>query len=105
MVAGDEDPNRFPLMLRGTLITMRRKCGKPTCRCQQGQLHEGPALSVSVSRKSITIALQPADVPLVEAALERYRVKQESLKKHATAGVAALRARKAATPAVDRKST
>jgi hypothetical protein len=95
MVAGDEGPNRFPLMLRGTLITMRRKCGKPTCRCQQGQLHEGPALSVSVSGKSITITLQPADVPLVEAALERYRVKQESLKKHATAGVAALRARKA----------
>jgi hypothetical protein len=31
----------------------------------------------------------------VEAALERYRVKQESLKNHATAGVAALRARKA----------
>lgn len=95
MVAVDEDPNRFPWMLRGTLITMRRKCGKPTCRCQQGQLHEGPALSVSVSGKSITITLQPADVPLVVAALERYRVKQESLKKHATAGVAALRARKA----------
>lgn len=93
-MAGDEDPNRFPRMLRGTLITMRRKCGKPTCRCATGELHEGPALSVSVSGKSITITLQPADVPLVEAALERYRVKQDSLKEQATAGVLELRARK-----------
>lgn len=92
-MAGDEETIRFPRMLRGTLITMRRKCGKPTCRCAQGQLHEGPALSVSVSGKSITITFQPADVPLVEAALERYRVKQESLKEQATAGVSALRAR------------
>jgi hypothetical protein len=95
VVTDEEDPNRFPRMLRGTLITMRRKCGKPTCRCQQGHLHEGPALSVSVSGKSITISLQPADVPLVEAALERYRVKQDGLKQQATTGVAALRTRNA----------
>ena len=93
-MAGEEDPDRFPRMLRGTLITMRRKCGKPTCRCAAGDLHEGPALSVSLSGKSITITLAPAEVPLAEAALERYRIKQDSLKEQATAGVVALRARK-----------
>lgn len=95
MVAGEQDPDRFPRMLRGTLITMRRKCGKPTCRCVQGQLHEGPALSVSLSGKSITISVRPAEVPAVQAALERYRVKQESLQEQASLGVAALRARNA----------
>lgn len=78
-------------MLRGTLITMRRKCGKQTCRCRQGQLHEGPALSVSLSGKSVTISLRAADVPAVEAALERYRLRRESLEGQATAEVAALR--------------
>lgn len=82
-------------MLRGTLITMRRKCGKPTCRCAQGQLHEGPALSVSLSGKSVTIGLRPADVPAVQAALERYRMKRESLQEQASLGVAALQARNA----------
>lgn len=93
-MAGEQDPNRFPRMLRGTLITMRRKCGKPTCRCAAGDLHEGPALSVSLSGKSITITLKPTEVPLVEAALERYRSKQDALKEQATAGVMALRAHK-----------
>jgi hypothetical protein len=93
-VAGDEDLGGFPRMLRGTLITMRRKCGKPTCRCAAGDLHEGPALSVSLSEKSITITLAPAEVPQVQASLERYRIKQDSLKEQATAGVDALRARK-----------
>ena len=93
-MAGDEDLDRFPRMLRGTLITMRRKCGKPTCRCAAGDLHEGPALSVSLSGKSVTITLTPAEVPQVEAALQRYRMKQDGLKEQATAGVVALRARK-----------
>jgi hypothetical protein len=79
-------------VLRGTLITMRRKCGKPTCRCAQGQLHEGPALSVSLSGRSITVALRPADVPAVEAALARYRVGRAKLEEQATAGVETLRA-------------
>jgi hypothetical protein len=25
--------------LRGSLVERRRSCGKPTCRCQRGQLH------------------------------------------------------------------
>lgn len=36
-------------MLRGTLFTMRRKCGKPTCRCVNGETHESPALAFPVA--------------------------------------------------------
>jgi hypothetical protein len=35
---------REPL-LPGSLYTLRRKCGKPNCRCSRGQLHESTVLS------------------------------------------------------------
>ena len=89
-------PDRVPPMLRGSLITMRRRCGKPDCRCAQGTtLHEGPALSVSVAGRSVTISLHAAEVPAVAAALARYRSARDALQGQADAGVAALRARRA----------
>lgn len=36
----------FPF-LRGSLVERARSCGKPTCRCQKGQLH--PALYLAVN--------------------------------------------------------
>jgi hypothetical protein len=35
---------RGPL-LPGSLYTLRRKCGKPSCRCNRGELHESTVLS------------------------------------------------------------
>ncbi len=35
---------REPL-LPGSLYTLRRKCGKPNCRCGRGELHESTVLS------------------------------------------------------------
>ena len=35
---------REPLLL-GSLYTLRRKCGKPNCRCSRGELHESTVLS------------------------------------------------------------
>ena len=35
---------REPL-LPGSLYTLRRKCGKPSCRCSRGTLHESTVLS------------------------------------------------------------
>jgi hypothetical protein len=35
---------REPL-LPGSLYTLRRKCGKPNCRCSRGELHESTVLS------------------------------------------------------------
>ena len=34
-------------MVPGCLYRLRRKCGKPTCRCAQGELHETWALTRS----------------------------------------------------------
>ena len=36
-------------LLRGTVVTQGRRCGKETCRCASGQLH-GPYTYLSVSR-------------------------------------------------------
>ena len=36
-------------LVRGSLITLRRKCGTPTCSCAKGQPHESPALSYSIA--------------------------------------------------------
>ena len=35
-----------PPLIRGSVYQLRRKCGKGTCRCQEGHLHESWVLSV-----------------------------------------------------------
>lgn len=92
-MSAPESSTAVPQLLRGTLITMRRRCGKPTCRCAGGALHEGPALSVSLSGRSVTVSLRPGDVAAVQAALARYQGRRQSLEAQATAGVQALRDR------------
>ena len=37
--------------LCGSLVTMRRTCGKPGCRCTRGELHEGLYLALRVGKK------------------------------------------------------
>jgi hypothetical protein len=39
-------------MVPGTLYLLRRKCGKPNCRCAQGQLHGSWVLTRSESGQS-----------------------------------------------------
>jgi hypothetical protein len=93
-MAGAEQSDRAPRMLRGTLITMRRRCGKATCRCARGELHEGPALSVSLSGRSVMVSLRPGEVAGVAAALARYQAAREALETQATTGVQMLRSRR-----------
>lgn len=84
----------LPPVVRGTLITIRRRCGKATCRCAKGDPHESPALSVSLAGRSVTISLRPGEVPAVAAALARYQAAREELEAQATEGIEALRARR-----------
>ena len=39
-------------LLRGALFTLRRRCGKATCHCAQGDPHESPALARYTSAKA-----------------------------------------------------
>ena len=95
----DGQGERLPRLLRGSLITIRRKCGKPGCRCADGEPHESPALSVSLAGRSVIVSLRPAEVPAVRAALARYQEARAELEEQAPAGVAALRARSRRQPA------
>lgn len=76
-----------PPLLRGSLVVLRRKCGKKTCRCTEGQLHETPALSYSVDGVTRMVSLPPGEVPTVKAALARYHKALEQLDRTALAGI------------------
>ncbi len=81
------------LLLRGSLIVLRRKCGKPSCACSQGAAHETPALSLSLRNVTQILTLRPQDLPEVRAALRRYRKAVQDLDRQALVGVRLLRAR------------
>jgi len=87
---------REPLVLRGSVFTFRRRCGKPNCRCATGEPHESPALSYIEDGVSKTLTLTGADLGEVRAALARYEAAKAALESRADAGIAALRARLAA---------
>lgn len=74
-----------PRVLPGSLITLRRKCGKPGCRCATGALHESPALSYSVRGKTKMLTLSPEEVPAVRRAVTRYRKAVNDLESEARA--------------------
>ena len=81
-----------PRLVRGALFTLRRKCGKPTCRCATGEPHETPALTYVEGGRSKTLTLTDADIAMVRAALARYNQARAELDRAADAGIAALRA-------------
>ncbi len=82
-----------PLMVRGSLFTLRRRCGKPSCHCANEAGHESPALAYPEVGRTRTMTLSAADVDEVRAAVERYNAARAELDASADAGVAALRAR------------
>ena len=43
--------NNRPLV-KGTVYPLRRRCGKSTCRCAQGELHESLVLTASVEGRT-----------------------------------------------------
>jgi hypothetical protein len=92
-----------PWVVRGSVVTHRRRCGKPNCRCAGGeQLHEATALSYSERGRNRTLMLGPAEVTAVTAAVARYRAAQARLEAEADAGLAALITRAAAQRAAGR---
>lgn len=90
-------PRARPLVLHGSLTTFRRRCGKASCRCASGDAHESPAFTYTVAGRTRTVTLREAEVAEVAAAVARYEAARAELEAAAHAGIAALRARRAAT--------
>jgi len=76
-----------PWLLRGSLIVLRRRCGKPTCHCAKGQPHTTPALSFSQKGKTRILTLRPAELAAVRAALRRYQKAQGQLERRVVTGL------------------
>lgn len=81
-----ESPSQT-LLLRGSLITLHRRCGKPSCHCARGQPHSSPALSFSTKGKTRILTLTSDLLPEVRLALHRYRQQQRALERQADAGL------------------
>ncbi len=84
-----------PSLLRGSLTTFRRRCGKPNCHCATGEPHQSPALTYTEDGRTKTVILKQAEIAEVAAALKRYNQAKTALDEQADAGIAELRARKA----------
>lgn len=82
-----------PRVLPGSLITLRRKCGKPNCRCVGGEPHETPALSYSVAGRTKMLTLRADEVAAVAVAVARYRNAVNALETEAQGQLAELVAR------------
>jgi len=78
-------------VLRGSLIVLKRRCGKPNCKCAGGEPHQTPVLSYSDRGVTRMVCLRPEQVAVVKAALGRYRRELARLETEALAGIAALR--------------
>jgi hypothetical protein len=76
-----------PWLMRGSLIVLRRRCGKPTCHCAKGSPHATHALSFSQQGKTRILTLRPAQLPDVRAALRRYQQAQAQLERQALTGL------------------
>src|SRR5664280_1776112 len=76
-----------PEMLRGSLFTLRRRCGTPTCRCVTGAEHKSPALAYPQGGRTKTLTLTEDEAAAVAA------VMTAPLESAATAGFAGSRAR------------
>jgi hypothetical protein len=88
---------RIPGMIRGSVVVQRRRCGKATCRCADGEsLHEATVLSYSQAGRNRTVMLAPDQIEAVTAAVARYRHAQALLERQGNAGLAELLARAAA---------
>ena len=81
-------------LLRGTLTTFRRRCGKPTCHCAAGEPHESPALTYTQGGRTKTLTLSESEVTEVSAALARFEAASAQLTRAADAGIAALHGRR-----------
>ncbi len=90
----------FPRMVRGSVVVQRRRCGKQSCRCVEGnQLHESTVLSYSQAGRNKTVMLAADEVTAVRAAVERYRSAQAELEAQGNVGLDTLLTRRVAARA------
>jgi hypothetical protein len=64
---------RSESMVQGSFFRQERKCGKPNCRCAQGQLHGSWVISRSVEGKGRTFIVPPQERARLRELTAEYR--------------------------------
>jgi hypothetical protein len=82
-------------MVRGTILQLRRRCGKPQCHCAEGEPHVNWVLSYSEKGRTRMLVVRPEELPALRNDLGRYRAALADLERQALAGIAQWRRRKA----------
>lgn len=78
---------------RGSLIRYSRRCGSPRCKCAQGRLHQGWALSVSVEGKTQVVYIPDELRREVAAGLRRHEELSKLIERISKADTKKLRTR------------
>lgn len=65
--------------IRGSLVIMRRFCGKPNCRCLKGKKHKAVYLSQSLKGKTKMIYIPEAQAKKATKQIKNYRRVKEVL--------------------------
>ncbi len=63
--------HRDPLW-EGNVYVLRRRCGKPTCHCAQGELHASTVLADRSGRARRTIPLRSVDIDFFQPMTKAY---------------------------------
>jgi hypothetical protein len=79
-------------IIRGSVVKVRRTCGKAQCKCVDGALHETWALSYSYQGRTRMIPLREEDIGVARQAIERYRMALNRLESQAIQGIKRLHA-------------
>jgi hypothetical protein len=84
----DVDSTGVPKVVRGSVVTHRRRCGKASCRCSAGgeNLHESTVLSYSEGGRTRFVMLPADRVAAVREATGRYRDRLAALEADGDAG-------------------
>jgi len=68
-------------LLRGSVCVRQRVCGKPGCRCAQGERHEAMYVTYREAGRSVQLYVPKEWEERVRAWVERYREARELLDK------------------------
>lgn len=60
-------------LLPGSLYTLRRKCGKPSCHCSRGELHQSTVLSYRGQGRPRNISPPPEQLDSLPTMTHHYR--------------------------------
>jgi len=60
-------------LLPGSMYTLRRRCGKPTCHCARGELHASTVLSYRGQGRPQNITPPPEQVSAMQRLTDDYR--------------------------------